>query len=188
MTKKILLLLILGCFVTGISKAQTVQWKTIEQAAKTDTKNNAKLFFVDFYTSWCGWCKKMDKETFSSPTVALILNTYYIPVKFDAESNNEFTWYGEKYNNTPGVPNAKRNTHNFAKKVLGARMGFPSFGIFKSDQQQLTVVQGYYAPEDFIMVLWYFASGDNARYNWERYKKIFDKEIRPIMNKKLGVK
>lgn len=188
MTKRFLSLLILGCFATGIAYAQSVQWKTIEQAAKVDTKNNAKLFFVDFYTSWCGWCKKMDKETFSDPTVALILNAYYIPIKFDAESNTEFTWSGEKYGNLPGAPGERRNTHNFAKKVLGARMGFPSFGIFRSNQQQLTVIQGYYAPDDFVMALWYFASGDNARYSWERYQKIFDKEIRPIMNEKLGIK
>jgi len=188
MAKKLFIFLTLGCLMAGMSHAQTVEWKTIEQAAKTDTKSNAKLYFVDFYTSWCGWCKKMDKETFSNPTVALILNTYYIPVKFDAEGSTEFTWNGEKYNNTPVAPGAKRSTHNFAKKVLGARMGFPSFGIFKSNQQQLTVIQGYYAPEDFIMALWYFASGDNARYSWERYQKIFNKEIRPVMNEKLGIK
>lgn len=188
MTKKFLLFITIGCLMAGTVHAQKVQWKTIEQAAKTETKSNAKLFFVDFYTSWCGWCKKMDKETFSNPTVALILNTYYIPVKFDAESSTEFTWYGEKYSNTAVAPGAKRNTHNFAKKVLGARMGFPSFGVFKTNQQQLTVIQGYYPPEDFIVVLWYYASGDNARYSWDRYQKIFDKEIRPVMNQKLGIK
>ena len=125
MTKKILLFLTLGCLMAGMSHAQTVEWKTIEQAAKTDTKSNAKLYFVDFYTSWCGWCKKMDKETFSNPTVALILNTYYIPVKFDAEGSTEFTWNGTKYNNTAVAPGAKRTTHNFAKKVLGAQNGLP---------------------------------------------------------------
>ena len=162
MAKKLFIFLTLGCLMAGMAHAQTVEWKTIEQAAKTDTKSNATLYFVDFYTSWCGWCKKMDKETFSNPTVALILNTYYIPVKFDAEGSTEFTWNGEKYSNTAVAPGAKRSTHNFAKKVLGARMGFPSFGIF-------------------------FASGDNKRYPFEKYQQIFDKEIRPGMNEKLGI-
>lgn len=177
----------MACLMSGISDAQSVQWKTIEQASKIDTKRNAKLYFIDFYTSWCGWCKKMDRETFSNPTVAQILNTYYIPVKFDAECNTEFSWFGEKFYNASSTPGAKRNTHNFAKKVLGARMGFPSFGIFKSDQQQLTVIQGYYSADDFIVALWYFASGDNKRYSWGKYQTIFDKEIRPVMNRKLGI-
>ena len=90
MTKKILLLVSLATLLCGTIQAQQVEWKTIEQAAKTDTKSNAKLYFVDFYTSWCGWCKKMDRETFSNPVVAKILNTYYIPVKFDAEGNSGF--------------------------------------------------------------------------------------------------
>lgn len=188
MKKKLLLMLALSCLFCGGLSAQSVNWKTIEQASKVDTHNNAKLYFVDFYTSWCGWCKKMDRETFANPTVAKILNTYYIPVKFDAEGSSEFTWAGSKYANTPTAPGGRPSTHNFAKKVLGARIGFPSFGIFKSNQQQITVLQGYQTAEDFVVVLWYFASGDNARYNFETYQKIFNDEIRPTMNKKLGIK
>lgn len=186
MIKKLLLFIALGCMLCGSMSAQSVQWKTIEQAAKTDTRSNAKLFFVDFYTSWCGWCKKMDRETFTNPTVAKILNTYYIPVKFDAEGTSEFTWAGSKYTNTASAPGTRPSTHGFAKKVLGARMGFPSFGLFNTDQKQITVVQGYQTAEEFIVILWYFASGDNTRYNFENYQKIFDSDIRPIMNKKIG--
>ena len=87
MTKKILFPLLLAALFSGTMQAQNIEWKTIEQAAKTDSKSNTKLYFVDFYTSWCGWCKKMDRETFTNPIVAKILNTYYIPVKFDAEGN-----------------------------------------------------------------------------------------------------
>lgn len=175
------------CLFLGAAQAQNVEWKTIEQAAKVDTKNNAKLFFVDFYTSWCGWCKKMDRETFANPTVAKILNKYYIPVKFDAEGSAEFSWQGFKYSNTT-TPGARPSSHPFAKKTLGQRMGFPSFGIFKSNQQQLTVVQGYQSAEDFIVILWYFASGDNTKYSFEHYQKIFNSEIRPVMNQKLDIK
>lgn len=169
------------------SNAQSqVKWHTIEQAA--EAKIGEKLYFVDFYTSWCGWCKKMDRETFTDPTVALILNKYYIPVKFDAEGNSEFTWRGNKYSNVATAPGNRPSTHSFAKKVLGAKMGFPSFGLFKTDQAQLTVLQGYQSASDLVVILWYFASGDNKRYAFDNYSKIFDKEIRPTMNEKLGIK
>lgn len=187
MKKKLLLFLTLACLGVGTINAQQVQWQSVEQAAKTDIKSNGKLFFVDFYTSWCGWCKKMDKETFTNPTVVKILNTYYIPVKFNAEGNSEFSWAGEKYSATANAPGSRPATHAFAKKVLGTRMGFPSFGIFRSNQQQLTVIQGYQSAEDLIMMLWYFASGDCNHYNYEKYTLIFDKEVRPTMNKKLGI-
>lgn len=188
MTKKIFLSLLLCCLVGGnMLQAQKIEWKTIEQAAKTDSKSNAKLYFIDFYTSWCGWCKKMDRETFTHPVVAKILNTYYIPVKFDAESNTEFTWKGTKYGNTASMPGSRPGTHSFAKAALGAKMGFPSFGLFNSDQSRLTIIQGYQSADDLIQMLWYFASGDHKRYTFERYQQIFDKEVRPGMNKKLGI-
>ena len=186
MKTKIFLFLTLSFLLGTHVQAQQIEWKTIEQAAKTDSKSNTKLYFVDFYTSWCGWCKKMDRETFTDPTVALILNRYFIPVKFNAEGNSEFTWYGNKYSNVASAPGNRPNTHSFAKKVLGAKMGFPSFGLFKTDQAQLTVIQGYQSANDLIVILWYFASGDNKRYPFDKYQQIFDKEIRPGMNEKLA--
>ena len=183
--KQILSFILLATLAFG-ANAQ-VEWKTIEQASKTEAKSNTKLYFVDFYTSWCGWCKKMDRETFKDPVVAKILNTYYIPVKFDAEGNAEFTWQGTKYTNTAAAPGARPNTHNFAKTVLGAKMGFPSFGLFGTDQRRLTIIQGYQSAADLVMMLWYFASGDNKKYPFDKYQQIFDKEIRPVMNDKLGL-
>ena len=187
MTKRILLFLSLSLLLAGNVHAQQVEWKTIEQAAKTDSKTNAKLYFVDFYTSWCGWCKKMDRETFTNPVVAKILNTYYIPVKFDAEGSTEFVWKGNKYTGSATAPGSRRGTHNFAKSVLGTQMGFPSFGIFNSNQAKLTIIQGYQPADDLVVILWYFASGDYNRYAYDKYLKIFDKEIRPTMNAKLGL-
>jgi len=187
MAKRILTLLTLALIFSGNIHAQQVEWKTIQQAAKTDSKTNAKLYFVDFYTSWCGWCKKMDRETFTNPVVAKILNAYYIPVKFDAEGNSQFAWQGTQYTNLASAPGSRPSTHSFAKAILGTQMGFPSFALFNSDQSKLTIIQGYQTADDLVVMLWYFASGDNRRYPFDKYHKIFDKEIRPVMNQKLGL-
>lgn len=179
--KQILLLCtLLGVFATAA--AQQINWTHIEKLPQ----NNNKLYIVDFYTSWCGYCKKMDRETFTNPTVVKIINKYYTPVKFDAEGNSTFMWHGVKYTPTPTPPGSRPSVHMFAKSVLGKQIGFPSFGFFKSDQSPLTIVQGYQTANDFIMILWYFASGDNQKYSFERYRAIFDKEIRPEMNRILN--
>ena len=185
--RKSILLISLCCLLGGNMNAQKIEWKTIEQAAQVDTKSNAKLYFVDFYTTWCGWCKKMDRQTFVDPTVAKILNTYYIPVKFDAEGMAEFSWHGNKYSNVATAPGGRPSTHGFAKATLGATMGFPSFGIFNSDQSRITVLQGFQTADDLVIILWYFASGDNKRYPFEKYAEMFDTDIRPTMNAKLGI-
>ncbi|MCR4811654.1 MAG: thioredoxin family protein [Bacteroidales bacterium] len=180
----IIALLAMLCIPTG--KAQ-VKWNSMEQSAKVATANNGKLFFVDFYTTWCGWCKKMDKDTFTDKVVAKIMNKYFIPTKFDAEGDASFTWNGVEYKGGGVAANGRRATHPFAQAILGARMGFPSFAIFGPDRKLLTVIPGYNSAADFTVILWYFASGDYEKYAFEKYTAIFDTQIRPTMEKALGL-
>lgn len=162
-------------FILDSAQAQ-VKWHTVEEAAKANI--GERIYFVDFYTSWCGYCKKMDRETFSDPIVAKILNKYYYPVKFNAESGNTFSWHGQSYGPSKD-PRSK--IHQFARGL----QGYPSFVLYRADGSPLQVIPGFYPPDQFIIVLWYFANGDCDRYPFERYARIFDKEIRPQMEKQL---
>lgn len=180
----VVMALVMSC---GAAMAQ-VEWRTIEEAAKVDTKGNQKFFFVDFYTSWCGWCKKMDRDTFTDPTVAKLLNKYFIPVKFNAEGNSEFAWNGTPYANPAGAAQGGHPaTHPFARAVLGAKIGFPSFGVFDASRNRVTILQGYMSASEFAITLWYIASGDYKNYEFEQYKTHFDEKFRGNMNKALGI-
>lgn len=184
--KKALIFLFVATIMACSSNAQ-VNWKTIEQASQVNTKSNNKMFFIDFSTSWCGWCKKMDRETFSDPVVSAILNKYYIPVHFDAEGSSTFTWNGTKYSNTQ-AHGQRAQTHPFTRAILGQKIGYPSFAIFNRNGGLTQILQGYQGAYDFSMVLWYFCSGDSQRYTFDEYQKIFQEEIKPDMMKKLGLK
>jgi len=176
---KKLLLIIAAMLMIGGAQSQ-VKWHSIGEASTAKIGN--KMYFVDFYTSWCGYCKKMDKETFTDPTVAKLLNKYYYPVKFNAEGNEKVTWKGTTFNPTTGK---RSNVHQFASAVLGRQIGFPTFVLFSADQSAIQAIPGFYNAHDFVIVLWYFASGDCDKYPFERYQQVFDKEIRPIMEKEL---
>lgn len=172
--KKILSLLatilILSCL-----QAQA-QWHTIEDASQASI--GTRLYLIDFYTSWCGYCKKMDRETFSDPTVNALLNKYFYPVKFNAESRNTFTWNGHTYR--PASGNSR--VHTFAQGIKG----YPSFALFHADGTLLQIIPGYYPPADFTIILWYFASGDYQRFpNFEQYSQRFDKDFRNSMIQQL---
>ncbi|MCA1762426.1 MAG: thioredoxin family protein [Flavobacteriales bacterium] len=52
----------------------------VEEAAKTD-----KLLMVDAYTDWCGWCKVMDRETFSDSLVGEYVNPRMVSTKVNME-------------------------------------------------------------------------------------------------------
>lgn len=182
----LVLMLSTSCKAQEIEK-QTVKWTPITEAAKTNIEENEQLFFVDFSTAWCGWCKKMDRETFSDPVVAAILNQYYIPIHFNAEGDDVFDWQGTTYG--PGkVVNGRPGTHAFTRATLGSRIGYPSFAIFSPDMRLIQMFEGYRTAGEFSMILWYICSMDYTRYTWEQYQQIFDKEIRGGMMKALDWK
>jgi len=44
-----------------------------------------KLVLVDVYTSWCGWCKKMDHDTYENEEILSQIDKDFIPVKLNPE-------------------------------------------------------------------------------------------------------
>jgi thiol:disulfide interchange protein len=63
-----------------------VQWVTsleegLKQAAEQD-----KPLMVDFYTDWCGWCKELDRQTYSDARVQDKAKQF-VSVKVDAEAD-----------------------------------------------------------------------------------------------------
>ena len=62
------LLTLFGWFSSGPAQnpAGSLKWMTWDEAVNAN-KLKAKPIFVDVYTDWCGWCKKMDATTFSDP-------------------------------------------------------------------------------------------------------------------------
>jgi len=57
---------------------------SFEEALKQAQSEN-KLVFVDFYTTWCGPCKMLDKTTWKDDGVKAWLKKHTIPLKINAE-------------------------------------------------------------------------------------------------------
>jgi thioredoxin-related protein len=56
--------------------------------------------FIDVYTDWCGWCKKMDASTFQDINLAKYLNSNFYAVKLNAETSDSLSFMGKTYFNT----------------------------------------------------------------------------------------
>lgn len=60
--------------------------------ALDQARQQRKLIFVDAYTTWCGPCKMMNRNTFPTEEVGSFFNTNFVNVKLDMERGEGLTF------------------------------------------------------------------------------------------------
>ncbi len=116
-----------------------VKWYTFKEAQELN-KKNPRPFLIDVYTDWCGWCKHMIKTTYSDPGLANYINTYFYPIKFNAETKDTIEYNGVRYHNESSAP---KTPHQLAKKMLGTSLTYPSTIFVNNNFQFNLLTQGY---------------------------------------------
>ena len=149
--------------------AQKINWMTFQEAIKLN-ETAPKKIFIDVYTDWCGWCKKMDQTTFQDPEVVAYMNENYYAVKFDAEMGDTIVFGSYTYVNEGGM-NGRRGTHQLAAALLQGRISYPSYVFMNENNQLITVVPGYMEPKDFLPILKYFGSNAYLKKSFKDYIK-----------------
>ncbi len=71
------------------SSEHKLVWKHVLQDGVNLAKKGHKFVLIDLYTDWCGWCKRLDRDTYSDSSVAALLNKDFVCVKLDAEDGGE---------------------------------------------------------------------------------------------------
>lgn len=174
--KSIVVVMILASL--GLSKMATAQdskvkWYTFEEAVKLNQTEHKKIF-IDVYTEWCGWCKKMEATTFSDPTIAKILNEDYYPVRFNAETKDTINFAGKQFINEGGK---SRSPHQLAVALLQGKMSYPTVAYLNENNQLLTSVPGYYTPDRLEPILMFFAEDAFKKESFEDFQKTFKSQI-----------
>ena len=118
---------------------EKIKWLTLEEAYAKNLQEPRKIF-VDVYTDWCGWCKRMDKETFANTQVAAYANEHYYAVKLNAESDREFELEGQKM------------TERQVAQQFGVR-SYPTIVLIHEDFQKFQPVPGYRPAKEFKEIL-----------------------------------
>ncbi|MGY6560307.1 MAG: thioredoxin family protein [Nitritalea sp.] len=116
---------------------EQIHWMQFEEAVQASAAV-PKMVLVDVYTDWCGWCKKMDKETFTDQEVIAYINAHFYPVKLNAErTDRSFEFRGKSY------------TEASIAKAMRVR-SYPNFILMDASMENITQLPGYRKPKDFL--------------------------------------
>lgn len=107
--------------------ARTQDFSAMQAAAN----ESGKFIFIDAYTDWCGWCKVMDKNTFSDQGVAEYMQSQFVSYKLEMEKDSLGKLLSMKY----------------------AVTGFPSYLIINADGTLHTILVGYMEVDAWIQTL-----------------------------------
>ena len=185
--KKVLFIIIATICLLGTSFGQ-IKWIGIEEAMQLQDSTQ-KPIIIDMYTDWCGWCKKMDAETFSDPNIASYINANFIAVKFNAETTDTIMYpighIDEKTGKRVTEPKpfinlqtGNRSPHLLAQMLLSGRMSYPTI-VFIDYEGNIAPVPGYQTAEGIEPLLVYFAERINKYSPWDEYMECFNATFRP---------
>lgn len=85
-------ILFFGSLLIALATLYSFQTSSISETTEFDkaikeAKKSNKMVFMDAYTSWCGWCKKLDQTTFADSSVKAYLDKHFVILKMDMESD-----------------------------------------------------------------------------------------------------
>lgn len=153
----IILAAILGGSMSTADLKSGFEWRNVNDALEAAPKQNRKII-LDVYTDWCGWCKRMDKDTYADSAVAAYIGEHYIASKMNPEKEGK----------------VKFDNREFTQAEFGAAMeirGYPATAFFNEKGELLTVVGGYIKPKEFLTILKFFGEDAYKTTTWEDYQK-----------------
>jgi thioredoxin-related protein len=149
------------------STTEHIKWISLDEAVANMQKEKRPLL-IDLYTDWCGWCKVMDKKTYSNKNVADYVGDKFYAVRINAETHDKITWNNKTYSFNTGY-----RSNEFAVYLTNGRLEFPTTIFIPADGSGPQAIPGYMAPKDFELPVKYFGDGGYGKIPFEEYQKSF---------------
>lgn len=70
---------------TSQNESTNLNWHADLNSALNEANQTNKPVFIDFYTTWCTYCKQLDETTLSDSRVQEKLSKNYVVAKIDAD-------------------------------------------------------------------------------------------------------
>ncbi len=147
------------------SNFNTVNWNDFTKTEAL-SKTNKKKILVSLYTDWCGWCKKMDKETFTDKRIIASVNNDFYPIKFNAEQKGTVLFMEREFKYM-----AQYKTHEIAIALTGGELSYPSTIILDENFEFIDRIPGYVSADAMADILEFYGKDIYKTTKWDVYKK-----------------
>ena len=134
---------------------ERLQWMSFDEGIATAKKSNKKVL-IDVYTDWCGWCKKMDKDTYTEEKVSDYLSKNYVVIKLNAESSKKLSFQEKSY------------TEQELAGAFGVT-GYPTTIFLSSSGGPITLVPGYSDAKRFSDIISFIAEDHYLTTKFDDY-------------------
>ncbi len=101
-----------------LAQQDEIQWMGFEEL-ESSMEHESRPILIYFYTDWCVYCKKMDRNAFKDPEIVSKLNQNFYPVKMNAESLEKIEFDGQVFINNQA--RTKRNGIHQIPLLLASR-------------------------------------------------------------------
>lgn len=150
-----------------LAQKETIQWRSFEEVEKL-MKEHPKRIFFNAYTDWCGWCKRLDKQTFTNPQLVAYINEHFYAIRMNAESKDPITYKGRTFNYKPDI-----RMHELAAELMMGARSFPFTAIVEKDGMNISPIPGFMKAGEFESILKYIQDGRSANISWADWQKTF---------------
>ncbi|NLJ08688.1 MAG: DUF255 domain-containing protein [Sphingobacteriales bacterium] len=122
-----------------------IKWVDWNKAV-TEARQSNKIIILELYTDWCGWCKKMEKETFVNPEIIELLNSHFIPVRLNPEDKKTlYSYQGKMVTARQLLVSLEKNTDQIKYPAI--------LFLYPSDFSMVYSEEGYIKANSFKQLL-----------------------------------